>query len=149
MKRIRAVGVVIYNQHALLIQRRVEGKEYYVFPGGGVEDGEKIEDTVLRELYEETTIKASIQKLIYRFMYLDQDSEHFFYLCNYISGTPKLGEGNEKEDMEAGIAYYKPLWFPVENLAEATIYPIEAKNWLIEDMKNKFIDEVKSSSIKS
>ena len=148
MKRTRAVGIVINNQHVLLIQRRVEGKEYYVFPGGGVEEGEEIEDAVLRELYEETTVKASIQKLIYHFNYLDQDSEHFFYLCNYIDGTPELGEGNEKKEMEAGNAYYKPLWFPIKNLSQTTIYPMEARNWLIADINNNFVDEVKSASIK-
>ena len=148
MKRTRAVGIVINNQHVLLIQRLVEEKEYYVFPGGGVEEGEEIEDAVLRELYEETTVKASIQKLIYHFNYLDQDSEHFFYLCNYIDGTPELGEGNEKKEMEAGTAYYKPLWFPIENLSQTTIYPMEARNWLIADIKNNFVDEVKSASIR-
>lgn len=148
MKRTRAVGVIVHNSNVLLIERRLEGKAYYVFPGGGVEEGEKIEDAVLRELYEETTIKASIQKLIYHFNYLDQDSEHFFYLCNYIEGTAQLGKGNEKKEMEAGTAYYKPLWFPIEKLAQTTIYPTEARNWLIADIKNNFVDEVKSALIR-
>ncbi len=36
MKRIRAVGILIKKNKVLLIHRKNE-KEYWVFPGGGVE----------------------------------------------------------------------------------------------------------------
>src|SRR3989338_9475187 len=42
-KRVRAVAIVVNNKKVLLIHRISYGKEYFVFPGGGVENGETIE----------------------------------------------------------------------------------------------------------
>ena len=41
-KRVRACGIVIDKNKVILIYRKVNDKEYYVFPGGGVEDSESI-----------------------------------------------------------------------------------------------------------
>ena len=63
MKKIRAVAILIKNDEILLIYRKNE-KEYFVFPGGGVEERETIEQAVIRELMEETTIEVKINKLL-------------------------------------------------------------------------------------
>ncbi len=149
MKRNRAVGIVLRNDEVLLMQRRLNGKEYFVFPGGGVEAGENVEDAVLRELLEETTIKASINKLLYKVVYPEQkDAEHFFYLCSHISGEPQLGEGNEKQEMEAGTGYFKPLWVPVSDLSSMTIYPLEVRDWFLKDLESNFNGPIKEAVVK-
>lgn len=89
-KPIRAVGIVIKGEQILLLMWRKSGtKEYWTFPGGGVEGNETIEECVMRELHEETSIKIRIKKLLYRQTYLQDDgtfmSEQFFYLCGYVS----------------------------------------------------------------
>lgn len=50
MKRIRAVAIIVNDAKVLLIHRISHGKEYHVFPGGGVENGETVERAVLREV---------------------------------------------------------------------------------------------------
>lgn len=42
MKRIRAVAMIVNNEKILLMHRINNGKEYYVFPGGGVENIERL-----------------------------------------------------------------------------------------------------------
>ena len=99
MKRIRAVAIIVNNDEVLLMYRINNGKEYYVFPGGSVEEGETVEQAVLREAKEETSLEIKIEKLLYHHIY-DDNTEQFFYLCRYISGKPELGDGNEARSMK-------------------------------------------------
>jgi 8-oxo-dGTP diphosphatase len=54
--RQRVSGIIIKEGKILLIRRVKEGREYFVFPGGGVEDNESVEEALVRELKEEASI---------------------------------------------------------------------------------------------
>jgi len=145
--KIRAVAVLIKGDEVLLIHRKNE-KEYFVFPGGGVEDGETVEQAVIREMQEETTIDVKINKLLYHHIY-DDGCEQFFYLCDYIKGEPKLSEDSEEKiTMLEGKDFYEPLWVKINKLSTMLIYPLEVRDLLIEDLKNNFINPVKELNIK-
>ncbi|PIP86895.1 DNA mismatch repair protein MutT [Candidatus Campbellbacteria bacterium CG22_combo_CG10-13_8_21_14_all_36_13] len=140
MRRKRAIGIVVHNEKVLLMYRYVKGKEYYVFPGGGVEEGETEDQAVEREVLEETSIVVRAERLLYRIT--DEYSEHLFYLCKYLSGEPKLGDGEEKDEMTADNVY-KPDWYNISELKYIIVYPIEARNWLIEDYPNGFSESIR------
>ncbi|MEK7060177.1 MAG: NUDIX domain-containing protein [Patescibacteria group bacterium] len=145
--KIRAVAILIKNDEILLIYRKNK-KEYFVFPGGGVEEGETVEQAVIRELMEETTIEVKINKLLYHHVY-DNDSEQYFYLCDYIRGIPKLGEGSEeKKKMLEGKDFYNPKWIKIKELKNMLVYPLEIRDLLIEDYKNGFIKPINTLTIK-
>ncbi len=146
----RAVAIVIRDNEVLLMERKNNEKHYFVFPGGGVEEGETIEEAVLREVMEETTLKVKIEKKLYAHYYDSSykgRSSQFFYLCSYISGEPKLCEANEKEDMKKGNNYYKPQWVKVDVLQNLLVYPLEIRDWLLEDIKNNFVNAPKEAHL--
>jgi len=121
MKRVRAVAILIKGNEILLMYRKKE-KEYFVFPGGGVEKGETIEEAVLREMKEETTLKIRINKLLYHHIY-DDGSEQYFYLCNYVKGRPKLSkESIEYKRVLKKIDFYNPLWVKIKKLKDMLVY---------------------------
>jgi mutator protein MutT len=147
MKRIRAVGILIKDDEVLLIHRKNE-REYFVFPGGGVEEGENVEGAVVRELMEETTIEVKINKLLYHHIY-DDDTEQYFYLCDYIKGEPKLSNDSpEKEEILKSKEIFDPLWVKLEKLKDILVYPLEIRDLLIEDYKNGFTNKINTLTIK-
>lgn len=136
MKRTRAVAILVKGDEVLLIHRR-NSREYYVFPGGGVEGGESIEQAVLRELKEETSITAETIKLLLHTS--NDETENYVYLCRYVSGEPRLDDNApEKQKIADGGEYYNPLWIKLSDLKNMPVYPLEARDQFIEGFKNEF-----------
>ncbi|MDP3888882.1 MAG: NUDIX domain-containing protein [bacterium] len=147
---IRAVGIVIKENKVLLIEREQDGKHYFVFPGGGVEEGETVEEAVKRELLEETTLEVEIQKLLYSHFYLALHKGHsvqHFYLCRHLRGVPKLGDFEEMDKMKSGKGYFNPLWINLEKLPDLLLYPLEIRDNLLEDIKINFKENPKEEKI--
>jgi len=59
VKRKRATAVVETNKGILLVSHSRHGKPTYMLPGGGVKRGERSQDAIKRELYEETGLHTS------------------------------------------------------------------------------------------
>ena len=148
MARNRSAGIVIKDGKALLMHRINNGEEYYVFPGGGVEEGETPEQTVVREIDEETSVTVIPKKLAYHIRW-DSGEEDFYYLCEYVSGEPKLREGtNEYRGMKENNQVYEPMWVDVESTSNLTLYALEIRDLFVMDYKNGFPDDVQSFEIK-
>jgi 8-oxo-dGTP diphosphatase len=61
---ITADGILLKDNQILLVQRKNEPfKGKWALPGGFVEYEEKTEDTVVREVFEETGLKTKIREL--------------------------------------------------------------------------------------
>lgn len=60
IKRQSCRGIIIENEEVILLYRRKHGKVYYSIPGGGIEKGESLEQTVIRELKEELNADAKV-----------------------------------------------------------------------------------------
>lgn len=55
---LRAYGILIHHGNLLLLEERYAGKQLIKFPGGGVELGEGIQDTLEREFREELNLEV-------------------------------------------------------------------------------------------
>ena len=102
--RIRVAGLVEMKEGYALMHRKNVKKtknsnqpfgEYYVFPGGGLEeDDENYEAGVKREILEEFGINVKVkEKLCSR--KIENDFEEHLFLCEYISGEFGSGTGPE------------------------------------------------------
>jgi 8-oxo-dGTP diphosphatase len=84
----RVTGIIRREGKLLLIHRFKEGREYWVFPGGGVEEGESREQALRREMLEET----GLELLSYQFLYASTlQPGCLFYDCTLAPGEPWLG----------------------------------------------------------
>ena len=149
---LRAVAVVIKDNKILLMERVRKGKHYFAFIGGGVHEGENIETAVEREVLEEASLQVRAEKLLYKILYdkpFRRRSGQIVYLCTYLSGNPELGDGNEREIMSTKTNnYFKPRWIELKELPHLTAYPIEVRDWVLEDIKSNFSNDVRQIQIK-
>lgn len=144
---IRVAGIVLNKNQVLLMHRIKDGKEYYVFPGGGVENNETDEEALIREIKEEASIRIKIGKMLYTHNY-ETSSQHY-YLCTYISGKPKLREDSiEIKRSQKGNDIYEPMWIDIGKLLTLLLYPLEIRDWLIEDLNDNFAHTPKVASLK-
>ncbi|MBQ4031777.1 MAG: NUDIX domain-containing protein [Bacilli bacterium] len=98
MPRISGRAIIFNNDDVILLFRHKKTdtgiKEYYAIPGGGQDEGETIEECVIRELKEEYNVDIKINKYLGE-VGDDKALGHIYY-CEIINGTPKLG-GEELE----------------------------------------------------
>lgn len=94
MERKSVRGIIFEGNKLYVIFRRkniANGfKEYYVIPGGGIEEGENLEECLVRELKEELSIDVKVKG------YLGTENNDYFYRCEILNGIPTLG-GEELE----------------------------------------------------
>ncbi len=131
MKRVSARGFVLTEKGlAVIFRRKIKDgkeKEYYVVPGGGIEDGEDIIDGLKRELKEELNLEVEVQDLA--FIKETEERIEYFYLCKYLSGDFRLN-GEELERMSEQN-YYEPTFLKLEEIDQYDIMP-EVKNYFKE-----------------
>ncbi len=145
----RAAGIIIHDNQLLVIYRKKNDTQYYTFPGGTVEDCESTESCALREVFEETSIHATIKNLVYQveIQHNDNIKHEYFYVAEYISGTPKLQLSSVEAARSSNNNIYRPMWMPLDKLKDIPLYPIEIRDKLIHDLKNGFDKELYLLSI--
>lgn len=60
------VGIIICNNNSQVLWAKRHSQNSWQFPQGGVDEGETLEDTMFRELYEEVGLKPHHVKILAR-----------------------------------------------------------------------------------
>ena len=113
--RHRATAIILKDEKLLLFRRVKPNAEYFVFPGGGTNEGETIEEALLREVQEELSL--DVLKYDYLFTindlkidnsainYSTDPQDHHYFLVTDFHGVPELG-GPEKESADENNKYF-------------------------------------------
>ncbi len=96
------LGIVFKDDKVLLVHRRFYPKLWGP-PGGFINEGEKIEDALEREVFEESGIVCNSVKQIHEFD--AYDTHLIVYACTYVSGSIRCSY----ESKDAG-------WFSIDDL---------------------------------
>jgi len=118
--RPSAYGIVIRNGHILLTEQY---KKFHL-PGGGVDLGELPEETVVREVLEETGFNVANPKfvdMVWDFYTYDSRSlgrkKHvqsilMFYICEFVGGQASMNGFGESEKLIGDM----PKWIHLDDL---------------------------------
>jgi ADP-ribose pyrophosphatase YjhB (NUDIX family) len=120
------VRVIIPNEEnkILLVMQHHDGKEIWMPPGGGIEEGETSQDAAIREIMEETGLIISVGRLLRHIEEVSEErGQRFvnFFLGRVIGGKEELGEDPELGGAQVldGIGY-----FSRDEIAElGNVYP--------------------------
>ncbi len=114
------VGALIFNEkEQLLIVKTHKWKGNYTIPGGHVELGERLEEAVIREAWEETGLKLIRVDYLCHQQFIYDDSfwqrKHFIFfdfVCRVEGGEVTL---NEEAQEYAWVDLDKVDEYPVDN----------------------------------
>lgn len=137
--RVRAGIVLIEGDKVALIERHRGGLDYFVFPGGGVDEGESPEQAAVREAREELGIEVAIRQKVSEIEF-GQKSRQIYFLVDHVSGEFGTGTGEEYTDAdpdnpETGV--YIPVWMPIHELPlHENIYPVDLAKLVVRSVKD-------------
>ncbi len=134
MQKVRATALVVKNEKILLMHRFRDGEEYYVLPGGTQEEGEKIEDAVLRELKEETSVEGNGLEEVLDYTD-DVCRNRIFLVKNIKDDTLKMEENSPERKHQNENNKFNPEWVPINELLFLTIWPMQTREFLFKYFK--------------
>lgn len=131
--RISSRCILIENRNVLLIYRERDGEKYYVFPGGGIEEGETKEDCIKRECKEELGINIEIKKYVYEVK--GKDFVQHFFLIRRTDG--EIGTGNPEEyDVNRKGGIQIPMFVGIDKLKCLNVVSPPIVSQFLEDYSN-------------
>ena len=119
-------ALICKDKHLLLIKINYPSGDYhYLFPGGGVDEGESAKMAAVREAYEEYGVRVKSIKYLGRQYYnynIDYNGERFkskridnYYICEYIS-EDKLAKFGIQGEFDRDDRVYEKVALDVESI---------------------------------
>ena len=89
---IRVTGILIEDNKILLVKQKVSDQRNWSLPGGKLEQGETLEQGIIREMKEETDLNVEIVRLLYLCDVSASDNTllHITFLLKRIDGNIEL-----------------------------------------------------------
>jgi len=116
----QAVRAIVIKDDSLLVMHRNKfGHQYYTLVGGGVDHGEHPEQSLYREIMEETGVQVANHRLVFVEDAGDMYGIQYVFVCDYVSGEPALSPNAEESHINAlGQNLYTPGWLPLSQLPQ-------------------------------
>lgn len=137
-----ARAVIILDNKVVLIRRKKynNGKlvrDYYVIPGGHLDENETFEEAVIREVKEELGIDVEITSELLHAYNEDLNIDEKFFECMYLSGKLGTGIGEEwtNPDIEK-YGSYEIILVEIDKIEDLNLLPMNVKKIIIEKYKN-------------
>ena len=125
MKITNSIKAIIINGTKLLTvqMKNDEGKTYYTLPGGKQKPNELIDETLKREVAEETGLSVEPISLLFIREGFKEETHRieFMFVCKVLGEIkdPKL----DYDDHQVGVK-----WLPIDNILHEELYPVDMRN---------------------
>ena len=127
-KRVCCRAVIIKDGFVYLMYREkmINGQKitFYTYPGGGVEENETLEETVIREVKEEFNLDVIINKFL-KTIEREENITHYFS-CKIIGGDFKLSGEEKLRNSEDN--YYEVKKVSLNEISKIDLYSKELIN---------------------
>jgi len=141
--RNRVGGMYLNDNKILLVHRirELDGniREYYVIPGGGVENNESLSDALIREMKEEIGVDIVKYSNEPKYVYKTDKESHYYYLIEKFNG--KIGTGVGPEFNDESYKDHGQYLIEMVDLADIIsnkieLVPKDIKDQIIKDISN-------------
>ena len=129
---IRIAACILKDNKILMVRHKKGDEKYWLLPGGRIEYGETMIETLKRELVEETGLEISVGNLMFMSEAIPKDNHrhivNIFFEAEIIGGEIKLGDEEILDAVE---------FIDINKIDEIVIYP------LIKDELKQYINNGK------
>lgn len=117
--KVRPSALIVQNKSLLTLRYNYGGKDVYMLPGGNVDPGETLPETIIRELREELGVEVKVST--FRGMgeivsWLNkEDVLHCFFSADITHGMPVINPAN--------CSAKEICWVPQDQISSKIFYP--------------------------
>lgn len=127
----RRAGIILIEKNKLaLIERHRGGLHYFIFPGGGVDEGESDEAAAIREAQEELGIIVLIEQKATELNRIS--GRQVYFLVKQTGGEFGTGTGEEYGEYDPKYGTYLPLWMPMDEVLQKNVVPRELAEFVVQ-----------------
>ncbi|USK71203.1 NUDIX domain-containing protein [Peribacillus asahii] len=137
--RNSAKAIIISEDRVLLTKNQDNEGYFYLFPGGGQEHGETIQNALIRECIEEIGQQVEIGELLHIREYIGKNHEHssfdfdvhqveYYFDCKIVNNTDGYKEPTNPDSHQVGIE-----WIHINDLLQYRVYPKEFRKHIIKN----------------
>lgn len=134
----QATRLIIEDKEKLVFikrRKKINGsvKEFYVLPGGMLDEGEDFETAGIREAFEELSVKVEIEDFLTEDYVEELDKLERYYFAKVISGKIKNGTGEEFQNQSIDSPYgtFEVVRINKSEIGSYNILPVNIKDLLV------------------
>ena len=132
-----SAGAIVEREGRLILVRSVipERYDFWVSPGGGVKEGESLEEAAAREVWEEVGLRANVGKLLYIEEFANPDCRFikFWFAAEVTSGEISVAHPEAKAENIIEAAWLTPA-----ELKHKVVFPGLLRSRYAEDKASGF-----------
>jgi 8-oxo-dGTP diphosphatase len=138
--RNSAKAIIISDNKILLTKNKDGNGIFYLFPGGGQEQGETLHEALERECMEEIGREVEVGELLHIREYIGKNHQHasfdfdvhqmeFYFECSILNEMDKNPAPTNPDSHQVGVE-----WMVLNELTKFRLYPKEIIPYLNKDL---------------
>lgn len=135
-----ARAIIIENGNLLVMHRNKHGDQYFTLVGGKVNDGETIEQGLVREVQEETGLQVTAAQLVFYEQHPAPHNEQYIYLCHVAPHADVKIQSTSEEALmnKLGFNTHTPYWIPMRAFANIAFRTPQLHDAIVQGLKKGF-----------
>jgi ADP-ribose pyrophosphatase YjhB (NUDIX family) len=138
-----ARAIITKGDKTLVMFRNKNGSKYFTLVGGRAAENESPEETLKREVLEETGLKVTSMKFVYYEGHPEPYNEQFIYLCEVSNADEMaLQEWSEEGELNRlGANIHTPMWVEISSFARLAFRTPQLQDAIVKGYKKGFPDQ--------
>lgn len=138
-----ARAIIIEDGKLLVMYRNKHGSEYYTLVGGRAQDGETLEQALLREVREETGLEVTSARPVYIEEHPEPYNEQYIFLCQVAPHDHvKIQDTSEEGAMNRlGANMHQPVWAGIQGFPAMPFRTPQLQTAIVKALKSGFPTE--------